>query len=116
MPLLIGLWLFVIRLPGFILTSALLLFIPCGAAQQPAPDALERHYSAAQTFQLAGDLEHAETEYHEVLALALQRLGNLAAAEVSDSEEAAHLLEEAVEVQPENVEARVDLATVYFRQ
>jgi tetratricopeptide (TPR) repeat protein len=115
-PLLIGLRLFVIRLAGFVLTSALLLFIPRGAAQQPAPDPLERHYTAAQTFQLAGDLEHAETEYHDVLALALQRLGNLAAEEKSDSEEAAHLLEEALEAQPENVEARVDLGTVYFRQ
>jgi tetratricopeptide (TPR) repeat protein len=107
---------FVIRLAAFLLTSALLAFIPPGAAQQQALDPLERHYTAAQTFQLAGDLEHAEAEYHDVLALALQRLGNLAAAEASDSEEAAHLLEEAVEVQPEYVEARVDLATVYFRQ
>ena len=104
------------RLAVFLLTSALVSFTARGAAQQQAPDPLERHYTAAQTFQLAGDLEHAETEYHEVLALALQRLGNLAAAEVSDSEEAAHLLEEALEVQPENAEARVDLATVYFRQ
>ncbi len=116
MLLLTGLRLFLSRLAVFLLTSALLSFIPRAAAQQRAPDPLERHYSAAQTFQLAGDLEHAETEYHEVLALALQRLGNLAAAEASDSEEAAHLLEEAVKVQPENVEARVDLGTVYFRQ
>jgi tetratricopeptide (TPR) repeat protein len=114
--LLTGFRFFLSRLAAFLLTSALLSFIPRAAAQQQAPDLLERHYSAAQTFQLAGDLEHAETEYHEVLALALQRLGNLAAAEASDSEEAAHLLEEAVEVQHENVEARVDLATVYFRQ
>jgi tetratricopeptide (TPR) repeat protein len=112
----IGLRLFVIRLAGFLLTSALLAFIPPGAAQQQALDPLERHNSAAQTYQLAGDLEHAEAEYHEVLALALQRLGNFAAADASDSEGAAHLLEEAVEAQPENVEARVDLATVYFRQ
>jgi tetratricopeptide (TPR) repeat protein len=104
------------RLAVLLLTSALLSFIPRAAAQQQAPDPLERHYTAAQTFQLAGDLDHAETEYHDVLALALQRLGNLAAAEVSDSEEAAQLLEEAVGVQPENVEAQVDLATVYFRQ
>jgi tetratricopeptide (TPR) repeat protein len=101
-----------IRLPIF----SLLLLSSTGAAQQHEADPLERHYSAAQTFQLAGDLDRAEAEYHEVLTLALQRMGNLAAAEVSDSAEAAHLFEEAVEARPENVEARVDLATVYFRQ
>jgi len=113
---LIGLRLFVICLAAFLATSALLVFIPPAAAQQQAPDPLELHNSAAQTFQLAGDLEHAEKEYHDVLALALQRLGNLAAEEQSDSKEATQLLEEALEAQPENVEARVDLATVYFRQ
>src|ERR1700719_832832 len=100
------------RLPIF----SLLLLSSTGAAQQHEADPLERHNSAAQTFQLAGDLDRAEMEYHEVLTLGLQRMGNLAAAEVSDSAEAAHLFEEAVEARPENVEARVDLATVYFRQ
>lgn len=99
-----------------LLVFSLLLLSGTGAAQQHEADPLDRHNSAAQTFQLAGDLDRAETEYHEVLALALQRMGNLAATEKSDSDEAVQLLEEAVEAQPTSTDARVDLATVYFRQ
>jgi tetratricopeptide (TPR) repeat protein len=99
-----------------LLVFSLLLLPRSGVAQQHEADPLERHNSAAQTFQLAGDLDRAETEYHEVLGLALQRMGNSAATEKSDSDEAARLFEEAVEAQPAYVDARVDLATVYFRQ
>jgi len=105
-----------IRLSASIILVGTLPIIGIASAQTHEVDPLERHYSAAQTFQLAGDLEHAESEYREVLTLALQRMGNLAATEKSDSKEASHLLEEALEAQPENVEARVDLATVYFQQ
>ena len=94
---------------------AFTLLIARGSYAQQARDPLDQHYSAAQTFQLAGDLDHAEAEYHQVLALALQRMGNLLAAEKSDSEEAARLLEEAVAAQPASADARMDLAMVYFR-
>ena len=106
----------VARLIVPLLILGLLLLSGTGVAQQHEADPLDRHNSAAQTFQLAGDLDRAEAEYHEVLALALQRMGNLAATEKSDSEEAVKLLEEAVEAQPASTDARVDLATVYFRQ
>jgi len=84
------------------------------AAERPL-DPLDQHYSAAQTFQLAGDFDHAEVEYQQVLALALQRMGDLLSAEKSDSEDAAHLLEESVAVDPKYVDARSDLALVYYR-
>ena len=96
--------------------SALPLSIDAATGQQREADPLERHYSAAQTFQLTGDLDRAEAEYREVLALALQRMGNLAALEKSDSEEAVRLLEDSVQAKPENAEAAVDLATLYFRR
>jgi tetratricopeptide (TPR) repeat protein len=85
------------------------------AAQQP-PDPLTQHYSAAQTFQLAGDLEKAETEYKQVLGLALQRMGDQLTAENKDPKEAVRLLEQAVEAQPAYGDARLDLALAYFRQ
>lgn len=85
------------------------------AAQQPR-DPLAQHYSAAQTFQLAGDLEKAETEYKQVLGLALQRMGDLLTAENKDPKEAVQLLEQAVETQPAYGDARLDLALAYFRQ
>jgi tetratricopeptide (TPR) repeat protein len=104
---------FSFRLALPLLTGALSL-AGVSAAQQ-APDPLNQHYSAAQTFQLGGDLERAETEYHQVLALALQRMGNLAAAEKNDSEETARLLEEAVASDPSYADARIDLAMAYFQ-
>jgi tetratricopeptide (TPR) repeat protein len=96
------------------------------SAQQTA-DPLNQHYSAAQTFQLGGDLDRAEAEYHQVLGLALQRMGDLVVAEKdaekhaekdagkNDSDQAAHLLEDAVAADPANQDARVDLALIYFR-
>src|SRR5712692_8312906 len=50
--------------------------------RQPTPtvkseaqrDPVEEHYRAAETFQLAGDLKAAETEYRSVISLALQRV------------------------------------------
>jgi len=89
--------------------------IPGISAAQQAPDPLIQHYSAAQTFQLGGDLDRAEAEYHQVLALALQRMGNLVAAEKNDSEEAVRLLEDALAADPAYQDARIDLAMVYFR-
>jgi tetratricopeptide (TPR) repeat protein len=85
------------------------------SSAQQAADPLNQHYSAAQTFQLGGDLDRAESEYHQVLGLALQRMGDLVDAEKNDSEQAARLLEDAVAADPANQDARVDLALMYFR-
>jgi len=101
------------RLALISLVSAFL--IPGISAAQQAPDPLNQHYSAAQTFQLGGDFDRAEAEYHQVLALALQRMGNLVAAEKNDSEEAVRLLEDALAADPPYQDARIDLAMVYFR-
>jgi tetratricopeptide (TPR) repeat protein len=107
------------RLAALLLVGAFLISNVSAAQQvQKAPqqaDPLNQHYSAAQTFQLGGDLERAETEYHQVLALALQRMGDLLAAEKNDSEEAVRLLQDAVTAEPTYVDVRIDLAMVYFR-
>lgn len=101
-------------LPLILLITASLP-VAAAAQSQPAHDPLNQHYSAAQTFQLGGDYDHAEAEYHQVLALALQRMGNLVAAEKDNSEEAVRLLEDAVAAQPDYADARIDLALLYFR-
>jgi tetratricopeptide (TPR) repeat protein len=103
---------FASRLAASVLFSTLLMS-GVSAAQQP-PDPLNQHYSAAQTFQVGGDFERAEAEYNQVLALALQRMGNLLAAERKDAE-AVSLLEEAVAAEPAYADARIDLALLYFR-
>lgn len=100
--------------PGALLLLSAPQFESTSFAQQ-AQDPLNQHYSAAQTFQLGGDLERAEAEYHQVLSLALQGMGNLVAAENGDSEKAIHLLEEAVASDPSYADARIDLAIAYFR-
>jgi tetratricopeptide (TPR) repeat protein len=110
---------FASRLAVPLLLSAFLM--PGFSAAQQAPqtpqasDPLDQHYSAAQTFQLGGDLERAEAEYHQALALALQRMGDLLASERNDSEEAVHALQDAVAADPAYADARIDLAMVYFR-
>ena len=101
------------RLAAPLIVTALL--IASTSAAQQGPDPLNQHYSAAQTFQLGGDFERAEAEYRQVLALALQRMGNLLAAEKNDSEEAVRVLKEAVAAEPAYLDARIDLAMVYFR-
>jgi tetratricopeptide (TPR) repeat protein len=115
---------FPVRFSGTYLTSAFRLaalgflsvvLLARGSAAQQVADPLNQHYSAAQTFQLGGDLDRAEAEYHQVLALALRRMGDLVDAEKNDSEQAAHLLEDAVAADPAYQDARVDLALIYFR-
>jgi tetratricopeptide (TPR) repeat protein len=115
---------FPVRFSGTYLASAFRLAalgflsvvsLASGSAAQQVADPLNQHYSAAQTFQLGGDLDRAEAEYHQVLALALQRMGDLVDAEKNDSEQAAHLLEDAVAADPAYQDARVDLALIYFR-
>jgi tetratricopeptide (TPR) repeat protein len=104
---------FVSRLAAPVLISTLLM-ANVSAAQQ-TPDPLNEHYSAAQTYQVGGDFERAEAEYGQVLALALQRMGNLLAAEKNDSQEAVAALEDAIAAEPGYADARIDLGLVYFR-
>jgi tetratricopeptide (TPR) repeat protein len=118
-PLLVGRKVFSSRPVAFLLLGALLT--PGLSAAQKAPktpppqDPLNQHYSAAQTFQLGGDLDRAEAEYHQVLALALQRMGDLLAAEKNDSDQAVQILQEAVAADPTYADARLDLAMAYYR-
>lgn len=98
----------------FFFVASLFLTAGVSVAQQAA-DPLAQHYSAAQTFQLGGDYERAQAEYSQVLTLALQRMGNLAAAENDNSEEAIHLLEASLQADPSNADARLDLALLDFR-
>jgi hypothetical protein len=57
----------------------------------PTDDELNRHLSAAQGYQLAGDLEHASIENRAVLGIALRRVGLLELEQGKDTEAATHL-------------------------
>ncbi len=84
--------------------------VNAGAGKDP----VEEHYRAAETFQLAGDLKAAEAEYRRVISLALQRLAAVRVLS-QDERQALVFLQSATEADPSDVEAQIDLASVYFR-
>ena len=88
---------------------------PASAADSKVEkDPVEERYHAAETFQLAGDLKAAETEYRRVISLALERM---AATRVlaQDSPQALVFLQSATAADPSNLEAQMSLASLYFR-
>jgi tetratricopeptide (TPR) repeat protein len=100
------------------LTAAPLLLVAtlAGRPQQATPDdPLRQQYQAAQTFQLAGDLERAQAAYErEVLPRALRRLAALASAE-GRQDEARQYLGAALGYQPANLDLTLDLIVVLLR-
>src|SRR5687768_1926142 len=74
---------------------------------------IARHLSAAETFQLSGDLKRAEEENRAVVAIALARLGAIAIRE-SRLQSAAQLLNDSLVVR-DDTHARTDLAIAQMR-
>jgi tetratricopeptide (TPR) repeat protein len=79
----------------------------------PAQDELARHLSAAETFQLSGDLERAAVENRAVAAVALARLGGLAIRE-GEFRRAAQLLGDSLALR-DDARARTNLAIAHMR-
>ena len=106
-------------LPLVLLLSALCL--PARASQtgrtntrpRPAEDKLARHLSAAETYQLSGDLERAGQENRAIVAIALARLGAIAIRE-RQLQRAVELLGDSLAVRDDS-DARTDLAIAYMR-
>lgn len=90
---------------------------PPPAREQPAPkpteDQLARHLSAAQTYQISGDLERAAVENRAVVAVALGRLGALSIRE-RQLQRAAQLLTDSLRLR-EDARVRTDLAIARMR-
>jgi tetratricopeptide (TPR) repeat protein len=87
-----------------------------GAAQprpKSAEDELARHLSAAETYQLSGDLARAAVENRAVAAVALARLGAIAIRE-GQFQGAVRLLADSLALRDDAV-ARVDLAIAHMR-
>ena len=101
----------------------LFLWLPAaGAAQKPsrerhgpkpAEDQLTRHLSAAQTYQLSGDLERAAVENRAVAAIALSRLGAVSTRE-GQFQRATLLLSDSLALR-EDARVRTDLAIARMR-
>jgi tetratricopeptide (TPR) repeat protein len=79
-----------------------------------AKDPIEEHYRAAETFQLAGDLTAAETEYRRVISLALQRLAAIRVL-AQDQQQALIFLQSASAADPSDMDAQLSLASLYSR-
>ena len=114
---------------GIFLAAALALAMPAFAAQKPAKgaesaagraaaapksaapktDTGQQHFDSAQTYQLAGDLDSAAKEYRRAIAIGIDHLGNLRAAQ-QDYPGAEQLLQQAVATDPENPDPAVDFA------
>jgi len=102
------------------LTFLLLLQFPvvaqrAAAKSTPAPaeDELRRRISAAETFQISGDLRNADIENRAVAAIGLQRIGNLDIEE-GRYDEAVRKLTESASFR-DGARVRVDLAVAYLR-
>ncbi len=97
-----------------------LLASPCtvaqssGNASKTVSNPAEQRFRAAQTFQLAGDLEKASGEYRAAISLGLQQIGNLRVAR-SETPAGLNLLERAVQADPSNGAAKLDLAAAQFQ-
>jgi len=75
----------------------------------PKPDAAQQHFDSAQTYQLAGDLDSAATEYRRAIAVGLDHLGNLRAAR-QDYPGAKQFLQQAIAANPDDPDPALDLA------
>lgn len=76
-------------------------------------DGLARHISAADTFQISGDLKNAANENRAIVGIALQRTGRIAIEE-GRFEEAAKILSDSLSYQ-DTAANRANLAVVYQR-
>ncbi len=76
-------------------------------------DELTRHLTAAETFQLSGDLPSAAVENRAIVSLALQRAGNLALRE-GQLQRAVKLFNDSLAT-GDDVQTRMNLAVAYMR-
>lgn len=89
------------------------LYAQIPPAQKTQEDELQKHISAAETFQISGDLENAGVENRAIIALGLQRYGNISIEE-GKFQESVKILSES-KTYNDNARVRVDLAVAYLR-
>ncbi len=76
---------------------------------------MQTHFDAAHTFQLAGDLSHAESEYRQMLGLALRQIGNFRANH-NDFAGADEVFTTALALQTDDADLHVDYAILHLRR
>lgn len=86
---------------------------PLSPARQNQEENLQEHISAAETYQISGDLPGAQTENSAIVAIGLQKLGNLYLEEGKLSDAVKTLSES--KKYSDKVRVRVDLAVAYLQ-
>ncbi len=86
---------------------------PLNSTRQSQEDELKKHISAAETFQISGDLENARIENRAIVAIGLQRSGNISIEE-GRFKDAVKMLSESLSYK-DNARVRIDLAVAYLR-
>ncbi len=83
------------------------------SVRQTQEDDLEKHVSAAETYQISGDLVNANIENRAIIGVGLQKIGNIFIEE-GKSQEAIKKLSES-QLYADNARVRVDLAVAYLQ-
>ena len=81
---------------------------------QSNTDDLAKHLSAAETYQISGDLTNAAVENRAIVGIGLQRTGNIAIEE-GNYDDAISVLSESIKYL-DNAAARTNLAVTYLRR
>ncbi|HQU83681.1 MAG TPA: tetratricopeptide repeat protein [Pyrinomonadaceae bacterium] len=84
------------------------------ASQTTQEDNLESHISAAETYQISGDLVNAQIENRAIAAIGLRRFGNISLEE-GKNQEAIKMLSDSKEY-VDNNKIRLDLAIAYMQE
>src|SRR5258706_2955799 len=91
------------------------LATPGTAKSAGEPQTVQTHFDAAHSFQLAGDLSHAESEYRQMLGLALRQIGNFRANH-NDFVGADEVFTTALALQTDDADLHVDYAILHLRR
>jgi len=92
-----------------------LFFLPFVHAADNPGEALRRQFEAAKESLGSGNLDQAESDYRQTIALGLRQLGNLSISE-QQFEQATHLLDEAVKLTPADTGLKVEAGIAWFRR
>jgi tetratricopeptide (TPR) repeat protein len=96
----------------FLLTVS---FVPVIRATDNPGEALRRQFEAAKASLGSGNLDLAESDYRQTIALGLRQLGNLSISE-EQFEQATRLLDQAVKLTPADAGLQVEAGIAWFRR
>ena len=101
-----------VLVPAVVLTLGL---APASPSSEGPGEELKRQFDAAKTSLAANDLVQAESGYRQTIVLGLRQLANLSVSE-GRVEDATRYLDDALRLQPDNLEIQMDASVAWFRR